>query len=50
MSDKSTAAYVEFRINRAHETIAEIKVLVENKYWNTTINRMYYACYYAVGA
>jgi uncharacterized protein (UPF0332 family) len=50
MTDNSTGAYVEFRINRAHETLAEIQVLVDNKYWNTAINRMYYACYYAVGA
>ena len=21
---------------------------VENKFWNTTVNRLYYACYYAV--
>lgn len=50
MTDNSTGDYVKFRINRAHETLAEIKVLVENKYWNTAINRMYYACFYAVGA
>jgi uncharacterized protein (UPF0332 family) len=50
MTDNSTEDYVKFRINRAHETIAEIQVLVENKYWNTAINRMYYACFYAVGA
>lgn len=30
--------------------IAEIEVLIENKLWNTAINRMYYACFYAVGA
>lgn len=50
MTDNSNGDYVKFRINRAHETLAEIKVLVENKYWNTAINRMYYACFYAVGA
>jgi uncharacterized protein (UPF0332 family) len=50
MKDNSTEDYVKFRINRAHETLAEIKVLVENIYWNTAINRMYYACFYAVGA
>ncbi len=50
MTDNSTGDYVKFRINRAHETLVEIKVLVENKYWNTAINRMHYACFYAVGA
>jgi len=39
MTENSTEDYVKYRINRAHETIAEIKVLVENRYWNTAINR-----------
>lgn len=42
--------YVQYRIQRAHETIQEIQVLIDNKLWNTAINRMYYACFYAVGA
>jgi uncharacterized protein (UPF0332 family) len=24
--------------------------LIENQFWNSAINRMYYACFYAVGA
>ena len=42
--------YVNYRRQRANETIQEIDVLIANKFWNTAINRMYYACYYAVGA
>jgi len=42
--------YINYRIKKAKQTIAETKILMENKLWNTAINRMYYACYYAVGA
>jgi uncharacterized protein (UPF0332 family) len=42
--------YVKYRYQRAKETIEEVDVLIENKFWNSAINRMYYACFYAVGA
>jgi uncharacterized protein (UPF0332 family) len=42
--------YINYRIQRAKETILEVNTHINNKYWNTAINRMYYACYYAVGA
>lgn len=42
--------YARYRIKRANETLAEVQILIENSYWNTSINRMYYAAFYAVGA
>jgi uncharacterized protein (UPF0332 family) len=42
--------YSSYRIQRAIETIQEVEAHIEKKFWNTAINRMYYACYYAVGA
>lgn len=42
--------YAEYRLQRAKETIAEVEKHIENEFWNTSINRMYYACFYAVGA
>lgn len=42
--------YIKYRIERATGTLEEVRVLIENKFWNTAINRMYYACFYAVGA
>lgn len=50
MKDLTRDDYIKYRLERANETIAEIKVLIENELWNTAINRMYYACFYAVGA
>ncbi|MCW3787375.1 HEPN domain-containing protein [Plebeiibacterium sediminum] len=42
--------YSKYRLQRAHDTIKEVEVLIENRFWNSAINRMYYACFYAVGA
>ena len=41
---------VKYRLSRAHETLNEVEILIENKLWNTAINRLYYACFYAVNA
>ncbi len=41
---------IEHRLERAKETLREIDIYVENNLWNTAINRLYYACYYAVTA
>ena len=37
-------------LKRTKETIPEVEKHIENEFWNTAINRMYYACFYAVGA
>jgi uncharacterized protein (UPF0332 family) len=50
MTDFKPDDYIKYRLQRANETMSEIKILIENKLWNTAINRMYYACFYAVGA
>jgi uncharacterized protein (UPF0332 family) len=50
MSDYQPEDYAKYRLHRAKDTIAEVEVLIQNKYWNTAINRLYYACFYAVGA
>jgi uncharacterized protein (UPF0332 family) len=50
MNDLEAEDYVSYRIQRAKNTIAEIEILIQNEFWNTAINRMYYACFYAVSA
>jgi uncharacterized protein (UPF0332 family) len=37
--------FISYRLQRANETILEVKILIDNKLWNTAINRMYYACF-----
>ena len=41
---------VKYRMNRAKETFSDVEFQVENRKWSTAVNRLYYACYYAVTA
>ena len=50
MTDYKPKDYSNYRIQKARETIAEVEVQIKNEFWNTAINRMYYACFYAVSA
>ncbi|MGF7137726.1 HEPN domain-containing protein [Roseimarinus sediminis] len=50
MTDFTLEDYIKYRIDRANATIEEVRVHIDNRFWNTAINRMYYACFYAVSA
>ena len=50
MNDHDRQELVIYRLNKAKETMKEVDVLIENKFWSAAINRLYYACYYAVTA
>ncbi|WP_366139624.1 HEPN domain-containing protein [uncultured Parabacteroides sp.] len=39
---------VAYRIARAKETLTEADLLIGGQYYNVAVNRLYYACYYAV--
>lgn len=39
---------INYRIARAKETYEDAIILVEREKWNSAINRLYYASYYAV--
>jgi uncharacterized protein (UPF0332 family) len=41
---------INHRIVRAKETLNDARLLAENGRWNSSINRLYYAAYYAVTA
>jgi uncharacterized protein (UPF0332 family) len=42
--------YIDYRLKRASDTLNDAKLLAENGSWNSSINRLYYACFYAVSA
>jgi len=42
------SALVKYRLDRAREALDEAKILLERKHTNTYVNRLYYACFYAV--
>ncbi|MBW6534749.1 MAG: HEPN domain-containing protein [Mariniphaga sp.] len=48
LDQKSIDALVVYRLERANETLLEAKTLIENNFFNAAVNRIYYACYYAV--
>ena len=39
---------IEYRLHRAKDTLDDAHILAEKSKWNSTINRLYYAAYYAV--
>ena len=41
---------IRYRLDRAKDTLDDARILSENGKWNSTINRLYYATYYAVMA
>ena len=50
MTDEERRALVSLRLQNAKDTLIELPVLIEHGFWNTTVSRMYYACYYAASA
>lgn len=50
LTEDNYEALSRYRQERAHETLAEIPYLREQGYYNTAVNRLYYACYYAAVA
>lgn len=50
MTEYNPEDYSNYRIQKAKETIEEVENHILNEFWNTAINRMYYACFYAVSA
>lgn len=47
LDEQSRKSLVRYRLQRAEETIKEAELLAGENYFNATINRLYYACFYA---
>src|ERR1700739_2549178 len=50
MSPKENQELVQYRFGKAKETFAEAEAQIKNELWNVAVNRLYYACFYAVSA
>ena len=48
MSEKHLNDLIKYRIHRAHETLEEAELMRKETHFNTCVNRLYYACFYAV--
>lgn len=44
----TTEDLIRYRLSRAWDTLDDARILSEKEKWNSTINRLYYAAYYAV--
>ena len=47
---KEERALIEYRMERARETLDEARVMFDAGRINAYVNRLYYACFYAVSA
>ena len=50
LTEEERKNLVVYRIQRAKETLMEADSLIKDGYYNAAINRLYYACFYAVMA
>ena len=41
---------VNYRRQKAHDLMHDVDILIENELWNSTVNRMYYACFHIISA
>lgn len=48
MSD--TDDLIGYRLQRALDTLDEARIMAQSGHWNGCVNRLYYACFYAVNA
>ena len=50
LSDEERRIMVELEIERAEKITKQFEVLREQQYWDTLVNRLYYAAFHAVSA
>lgn len=50
LTDEQRREVVKYRMENAEKTLAEVESHRVNGFYNTAVNRMYYACYYAATA
>ena len=47
---KANKELVSYRLQRARESLEDARILANARRWNPCVNRLYYACFYAVSA
>lgn len=50
LSPEERNAIVNYRRQKAYDTLREAEGIVSLRYWNAAANRLYYACYYITSA
>ena len=42
--------FIAYRLKKSKEALEDARLLATNERWNAAVNRLYYACFYAVSA
>jgi len=42
--------YIKYRLEKSVETLEVAELLIKHEKWNSSVNRLYYAAYYAISA
>jgi len=50
MTPEERKEYVKYRIEKAYQTYEAAKVLSDNGFWNSAVNRLYYSIFFAANA
>lgn len=50
LTPENRLTIVNYRLERAYETLKEADYNTDGGYYNAAVNRLYYACYYAASA
>jgi len=50
MTVKNNDDLIRYRLERAREAFEEAIILKRENHWNACVNRLYYACFYALSA
>jgi uncharacterized protein (UPF0332 family) len=50
MNTEERKEYIKNRIETSYKTIDAARLLSENGFWNSAVNRLYYALFYAINA
>ena len=50
LDEQSREALIKYRLERSDETLKEVEILTKESHFNAAVNRLYYACFYAVTA
>lgn len=50
LDPENRASIVNYRLERAYETLKEADYNADGGYYNAAVNRLYYACFYAASA
>ena len=50
MTREERSAYAKLRIETANNTFQAARILAQNGFWNSAVNRLYYSVFYAASA